>query len=194
MTDTEPAEGVAEAATGDGDLSSDVVYSLLADKRRRYTLHYLKQRREPAPVRDVAEQVAAWENGKSIEEITSQERKRVYIALDQSHLPTLDKEGVVEYDDDRGVVGLSASMADREVYLEVVPAGNVPWSLFYVGLVAADSVVLALAWQDVYPFDLLPDIGWAAVILVTFAGAAFAQTYQSHRMRFGDEGPPPELR
>lgn len=192
MTDTEPAEGVAEESAD--DLSSDVVYSLLADKRRRYTLHYLKQRREPAPVRDVAEQVAAWENGKSIEEITSQERKRVYIALYQSHLPTLDKEGVVEYDADRGVVSLSTSMADREVYLEVVPAGNVPWSLFYVGLVAADAVVLALAWLDIYPFDLLPDIGWASVILVTFAAAAFAQTYQFRRMRFGDDGPPPELR
>ena len=193
MTDTEPAQEVAEEAADD-DLSSDVVYSLLADKRRRYTLHYLKQRREPAPVRDVAEQVAAWENGKPIEEITSQERKRVYIALYQSHLPTLDEEGVVEYDAERGMVELSASMADREVYLEVVPAGNVPWSFFWVGLVAADAVVLGLAWLDVYPFDLLSDLTWAGVILVTFAAAAFAQTYQFHRMRFGDEGPPPELR
>ena len=191
MTDPEPAE---EKTGTEASLSSDVVYSLLADKRRRYTLHYLKQRREPVAVRDVAEQVAAWENEKDIDEITSQERKRVYIALYQSHLPTLKKEGVVEYDADRGVVNLSESMADREIYLEVVPAGNVPWSQFYIGLVVADAVVLSLAWLDVYPFDQVPDIGWAAVILVTFAAAAFAQTYQFHRMRFGDDGPPPELR
>lgn len=190
MTDDTP-EIVEEAP--DEDVSSDVLYSLLADKRRRYTLHFLKQRRESVAVRDVAEQVAAWENGKSVEDLTSQERKRVYIALYQSHLPTLDKEGVVEYDADRGVVNLSPSMADREIYLEVVPKGNVPWSLYYVGLVVADSVILALAWLDVYPFDLLPDIGWAAVILTTFAASAFLQTYQSHRMRFGDEGPPPDL-
>ena len=57
----------------------------------------------------------------------------------------------------------------------------------------ADTVVLGLAWLDVYPFDMLPDIAWAAVILTTFAASAFLQTYQSQRMRFGDEGPPPEL-
>lgn len=193
MTDAEPPDADADDLTSPGDLSSDVVYSLLADKRRRYTLHYLKQRREPVPVREIAEQVAAWENGKPVDEITSQERKRVYIALYQSHLPTLDKEGVVEYDPDRGVVSLSESMADREIYLEVVPKGNVPWSFYYIGLVVADSVVLGLAWLDIYPFDMLPDIAWAAVILTTFAASAFLQTYQSRRMRFGDEGPPPEL-
>jgi len=193
MTDAETPDAESDDVTPPGDLSSDVVYSLLADKRRRYTLHYLKQRREEVPVREIAEQVAAWENGKSVDEITSQERKRVYIALYQSHLPTLDKEGVVEYDADRGVVSLSASMTDREIYLEVVPKGNVPWSFYYIGLVVADSVVLALAWLDVYPFDMLPDIAWAAVILTTFAASAFLQTYQSRRMRFGDEGPPPEL-
>ena len=193
MTEQDSAEEPVDS-DGGGSVSSDVVYSLLADKRRRYTLHYLKQQQEPVPVRDVAEQVAAWENSKGLDEITSQERKRVYIALYQSHLPTLDKEGVMEYDSDRGVVSLSPSMADREIYLEVVPKGSVPWSIFYVGLVVADLLVLLLAWLDVYPFDLLPDIAWAGVILVTFAATAIAQTYQFRRMRFGDEGPPPELR
>lgn len=193
MADTEPTEVTDEPPASPDAVSSDVVYSVLADKRRRYTIHYLKQRREPVAVRELAEQVAAWEYGKPPDEITSQERKRVYIALYQSHLPTLDKEGIVAYDSDRGVVELTPSMADREIYLEVVPGGNVPWSLFYVGLVAADSVVLALAWQDVFPFNLLPDIAWAAIILTTFAASAFLQTYQTHRMRFGDEGPPPEI-
>jgi hypothetical protein len=101
MTDDAPE--VAEDAPAE-DVSSDVLYSLLADKRRRYTLHYLKQRREQVAVREVAEQVAAWENGKSVEELTSQERKRVYIALYQSHLPKLADAGVIEYNRSRGII------------------------------------------------------------------------------------------
>ena len=193
MTDSDTVEGTAVDAPPAGGITSDVVYSLLADKRRRYTVHYLKQRGGSVSVGELAEQVAAWEYGKPIDEITSQERKRVYIALYQSHLPTLHKEGVVEYDDDRRVVELSPSMAGHEVYLEVVPKGSLPWSLFYVGLALANAVVLVLAWLDVSPFDSVPDIGWAAVILVTFAASAVVQTYQARRMRFGDEGPPPEI-
>ena len=210
MTDSDTVDGIEEGVeeveegatvddpvVGDGqseDISSDVVYGLLADKRRRYLIHHLKQVDGPVSVGDLAEQVAAWENDKAVDEITSKERKRVYISIYQSHLPTLAKEGVVEYDEDRRVVGLSPSMTDREIYLEVVPSGSLPWSLFYVGLVVADAVLVVLAWLEVYPFDLVSGIGWAVVVLVTFAATATVQTLQFRRMRFGDEGPPPELR
>lgn len=176
------------------ELTSETAYAVLSDKRRRYAIHYLKQAENPVTVRELAEQVAAWENEKPLDEITSQERKRVYIALYQSHLPTLDKQGIVDYDSDRGVVSLTEAMAARTIYLEVVPKGNIPWSLFYVGLVALNSVLLVLAWFDVYPFDVVPDLVWGGVVLTTFALSAFVQTYQNRRMRLGDEGPPPELR
>lgn len=194
MTDPDILEELEGGGEATDEISSDVVYGLLADKRRRYTIHHMKQVEGPVSVGDLAERVAAWENGKTIDEITSKERKRVYISLYQSHLPTLDKEGVVDYDEERRVVSLSPSMVGREIYLEVVPKGSLPWSLFNVGLVLANSVVLLLAWLDVYPFDLLADIAWAALILVAFAASAAVQAYQSRRMRFGDEGPPPELR
>lgn len=199
MTDTveevDVDDAVREVEDGQSDgISSDVVYGLLADKRRRYLIHHLKQEDGPVSVGDLAEQVAAWENGKSVEEITSKERKRVYISLYQSHLPTLAKEGVVDYDADRRVVELSPSMAGREIYLEVVPKGSLPWSLFYVGLVLADATLILLAYVEVYPFDLLSGVWLAVVVLISFAATATVQTLQSRRMRFGDEGPPPELR
>lgn len=189
-TDIEPAAG----PTDDESLSTDTVYRVLSDKRRRYALHYLKQRKEPVSVRELAEQVAAWENDKAVDELTSQERKRVYIALYQSHLPTLHKEGVVAYDADRGRVELSAAMRNREIFLEVVPRGSVPWSRYYIGLSLVDAVLLVLAWLEVYPFNLLPNLWWGAVIILTFAASALFQIYSTRNMRFGDEGPPPELK
>lgn len=182
------------AVESQAELTSETAYAVLSDKRRRYAIHYLKQSEGPVTVRELAEQVAAWENDKGIDQITSQERKRVYIALYQSHLPTLDKQGIVDYDSDRGVVTLTDAMAARTIYLEVVPKGNIPWSQFYVGLVALNAVLLLLAWFEVYPFSAVPDLVWGAVVLMTFGLSAFVQTYQNRRMRLGDEGPPPELR
>lgn len=185
-------EAAVDPATSPA-LSSDAIYDALADKRRRYTLHYLKQRSEPVTVRELSEQVAAWENDKPTAELSSQERKRVYIALYQSHLSTLDEEGLVDYDADDGTAVLSDAFAGSDLYMEVVPQESVPWSLFYLGLAVANAVVLGLAWGGVTPFDLLPGLGWAVVVLVTFGVSAFVQTYSNRRMRFGDEGPPPEL-
>jgi hypothetical protein len=174
-------------------LSNDALYGALSQKRRRYALHYLKQRDEPIAVRDLAEQVAAWENEKRVEELTSQERKRVYIALYQSHLSTMDTEGLVDYDEDDGTVVLSDSMQEIDLYMEVVPEESVPWSLYYAGLTVANALVLALAWFDVRPFTMLPDLAWGVVVLVTFGVSAFVQFYYSRQMRIGDDGPPPEL-
>lgn len=176
-----------------GDLDEDVLYGALSDKRRRYTLHYLKQVGDAVPVQQIAEQVAAWENDKPIAELTSQERKRVYIALYQSHLSTMDSEGLVEYDDDAGVVSLAEEMADLDIYLEVVPPASIPWSLYYAGLTLANALLLALAYLEVRPFTMLPDLAWGVIVLVSFGVSAFAQAYSNRQMHIGDEGPPPEL-
>jgi hypothetical protein len=183
----------AASPKADRSPSSDRVYGLLADRRRRYTLHYLMQRRESVPLREVAEQVAAWENAKAIDALGSQERKRVYIALYQSHLPSMDREGIVEYDRDAGMVSLAPSFTDVDIYLEAVPRNDVPWSVYYLGLAAANALLLALAYLEVAPFGGLPELAWGVVVLVTFAGSALAQTVLGRRMRFGDAGPPPEL-
>ncbi len=174
-------------------LSNDVLYDALSQTRRRYALHYLKQRGEPVSVQELAEQVAAWENEKEVEELTSQERKRVYIAFYQSHLQTMDDNGLVEYDDDDGTVTLSESMRDIDLYLEVVPEESVPWSLYYAGLAVANAAILLLAWLEIRPFTMLPDLAWGAVVLVTFGVSAFVQFYYSRQMHIGDDGPPPEL-
>ncbi|WP_313694761.1 DUF7344 domain-containing protein [Halorarum halobium] len=175
-------------------LAETALYSALSDTRRRYALHHLKQRNEPVSVQELAEQVAAWENGKSIEALTSQERKRVYISLYQSHLSTMDKQGLVEYDSEAGTVELSDSMSGVDLYLEVVPKESIPWSIFYAGLTLANAVLLGLAWYEVRPFDALPDLAWGGVVLVSFGVSAFVQLYYSRQMRIGDDGPPPELR
>lgn len=174
-------------------LSQAKLYSILADPRRRNLVHYLKQSDEPKGVGELAEQLAAWENDKNPSEITSQERKRVYISLYQSHLPTLHKAGVINYDADGGLVTLSDDLSRRRIFVEIVPRNDIPWSVYYLGLSLVGVVILALAWLDVYPFRVVPDLVWGVVIIVFFAGSAITQTVLSRRRELGDPGPPPDL-
>jgi hypothetical protein len=50
----------------------------------------------------LAEHVAARENSCTVRELSSQERERVYVALYQSHLDTLDE--IIEYNNDRKTI------------------------------------------------------------------------------------------
>lgn len=53
--------GTAFTAGAVADMDRDEVFHVLRNRRRRYTLHYLR-REERAEIGDIAEQVAAWEN------------------------------------------------------------------------------------------------------------------------------------
>ena len=180
-----------ETPTG---FSTGDVYEVLSNRRRRYAIHHLKQTDSPVDVSTLAEQVAAWENDKPVAELDSQERKRVYISLYQSHLPTLEKRGLVAYDDDRGIVELTDSIANAEVYLEVVAGENVPWSYFYLGLSLVSGLLIALTYLEVGILESVSQIAIAGVITLLFAVSAVFQTVQTGRMQLGDEGPPPEIR
>jgi DNA-binding transcriptional ArsR family regulator len=104
--------GSPESAEADTDtredeatrISKDDLFHLLQNSRRRAVLRYLRDREGPVDMRELAEQVAAWEHDTTLEQLTYEERQRVYIPLYQSHLGKLADAGVIEYDKPRGVV------------------------------------------------------------------------------------------
>jgi len=77
---------------------------ILSSGRRRWAIEVLADHPPDStvPVSDLAEEVAARENDCSVEELTSAQRERVYIALVQTHLISMD--GYVEYQEDRKTV------------------------------------------------------------------------------------------
>jgi hypothetical protein len=95
--------GTPDADAGES-ISKDDLFHLLQNSRRRAVLRYLRGREGPTQMREVAEQVAAWEHDTTVSGLSSNERQRVYVALYQSHLDTLADAGVLEYDKSRGIV------------------------------------------------------------------------------------------
>ncbi len=174
-------------------LSRNDAFHVLSNRRRRYALHYLHQCDGSVALRDLAEQVAAWENDTTLAEVESSERKSVYISLHQSHLPKMDEVGVVTYDKDGNVVSLTENASQLAVHLEVVPEDHLPWSEVYLGLAAVGAALVAALWMGAYPFTLLPDLAWAAGLVAAFAVAAAAHRYTGHGVTIGGDGPPAEI-
>lgn len=116
--------GVSESrtdadASSDRRLTKDEAFHLLQNTRRRAVLRYLLDHDDDAFVmRDVAEAIAAWEHDTTIEHLHSDERQRVYIALYQSHLPKLSDAGVIDYDQDRGMISPTPTIELLEPYLD----------------------------------------------------------------------------
>lgn len=55
-------------------------------------------------MRTLAEEIAAWEHETTVQQLGNDQRQRTYIGLYQSHLPKLDDYGVIEYNQDRGII------------------------------------------------------------------------------------------
>lgn len=114
------------ADSGDGEtaLPLDVLFALLENSRRRETLRYLDDNDGSATLDELAETIAAKENGIDIAQLGSQQRKRVYIALYQCHLPRLADAGVIDYNRARGTIEVT-SAADRLYrYLDLDPVAH----------------------------------------------------------------------
>lgn len=103
-----------------------VVLDVLANDRRRYVIDVLES--DPnASLGDLADALTAAEVGSGFD---SQERKCVYVALYQTHLPKMDFAGIVEFDEDRSAVERGPRFDDAVAALRSVRAqygfGNDP--------------------------------------------------------------------
>jgi len=127
------ADGSEEAATE--ELSLDVIFEILKNRRRRDVIHYLREEDDRVPLGELAEHVAAIENDTTPEALTSSERKRVYVGLYQCHLPKMDDMGVVTFEQNRGYIELAPGSKSLEPYIDLPDdGGDVPWYRYYAGV------------------------------------------------------------
>lgn len=87
-------------------MHKDDFFTVLSNNRRRTLFRYMNVNSDDAPFRigEVSEVIAAQENDKQRRALTSEERKRVYVALYQSHLPDIDNKGLIDFNSDRGLI------------------------------------------------------------------------------------------
>ena len=171
----------------DADLAArEEIFDVLSNARRRCIVHYLKRHEgRRVELREIVDYVAAWEEDTTIDRLDSDRRKSVYSAIRQSHLPKLERAGLIEYDHLRGDVELTDTLREAQLYLEYVPQDDIPWSQFQLGLSAVGAALVAVTWAGIYPFGGIDGLGLAAILVALFAVSAAVQTYQATKSRLG---------
>jgi hypothetical protein len=101
------------------ELSEERKFKLLKNPRRRLVIEHLLEEDRKTTRGELAQVIAAEENGVSPTEIRSNQRKTVYVSLYQTHLPALADADVVRYDANRGTVEPGPNIRGLVPYLRV---------------------------------------------------------------------------
>jgi hypothetical protein len=101
----------------DSELDIGDVFELLKNERRRRVIRFLNEQEDGVTTLNVmAEHIAALENDIDVSQLSSSQRKRVYIGLYQCHLPKMDEYGVIDFQKNRGIITLK-NTTQLESYL-----------------------------------------------------------------------------
>lgn len=114
-------------------LDEGQIHDVLRNARRRLAITCLQDTEEGSlSLGELSERVAEMETGEA--PAPRDKRQSVYVSLQQTHLPKLEKLGIVEYDSDQKTVSLRERVREIEVYMEVVPQYGLSWGEFYFAL------------------------------------------------------------
>ena len=157
------------------ELSRDALFSILRNERRREVIDYLREHEGQVDLRELSEYIAAIENDCARNEVTYKQRKRVQTALYQMHLPKLADQDIVAYDRRAGRVELADGAEDCLPYLDAVTERGRRWWRWYLLVAGVCAVPVGLAAVGVRPFDVVPGLGYTAVVCTAFVAVSVAQ-------------------
>ncbi|ASJ03515.1 hypothetical protein A3L09_09725 [Thermococcus profundus] len=100
---------------------------ILGNERRMLLIEFLQMRNGKAELRDIVDYIAEREGNTD-----RKHRKSVYVSLMQTHIPKLEREGILTFE--RGVITLLRVPDNVTLYMEVVQRNDISWSAFYAGI------------------------------------------------------------
>jgi len=167
--------------TEGGELTQDTVFEILSNSRRRFMLSYLHEHEGPVDLMDLANEIAAWENDTTVEELTDKQSKRVYVSVYQTHVPKLVSTGLIEYDSDSGLIELSDRASEIERYM---PDGDEerPWHRYYAVLAVLSAAFYAAVTAGLPVLAAIPEAVAGVVVVVAFAALSIAHYLERDRV------------
>jgi hypothetical protein len=179
--DVSNLESIGKESRSNGSaLEKGEIFDLLKNSRRRSIIQYLRAHDGYAELNDVAEHIAADENDITVRELSSDQRKRVYIGLYQCHLPKMDTMGVVEYDKNRGTIELQDSVSQLLGYMDPIDedeseesASDREW--LAPAIAAAVVAVVGLGTLGIGALAAVPAAAWTLLCVVGIVAIVGAQ-------------------
>jgi hypothetical protein len=152
-----------------GEIPETEIHDLLRNERRRQVIKHLQDTVGATTLRDLAEAIAEYETGES--PAPRNIRDSVYNSLHQTHLPKLDRRGIVEYDADRKTIRLTEDARSVDVYMEVVTPYGITWDEYYSMLGLLSLFVIFAALVGVPVVSMVEPLLWVSLFLLAFAAS-----------------------
>lgn len=159
-------------------LSRDAAYEVLSNPRRRAILYLLRTAGCPVEVTSLSATVAGWEQGTEPADLTSQQRKRVYVSMYQTHIPKLESVGLVTHEGEKVRVTDQAHQIDAYLTTDVSPN---PW--YYLTAVVSVIALLLFGAAAALPAVSTSVAYFGAFVLVGSVGLSALGQFVEHRNR-----------
>jgi small-conductance mechanosensitive channel len=172
-------------STSGEPLDEDTVFDILSNRRRRQIIYYLQDNGGEAPLREVADAVAGWEEGQAPEEVTEKQSRRVYVSLYQSHVPRLTEVGLIEHDDS-GAVRLTDRVRLLDPYLNP-HTDTRSWQWYYLAFGVVGVVLALLSLLGFPPAGVISGANLLLVVSLGFVLLALAHVQRAGTPRDASE-------
>jgi hypothetical protein len=146
-----------------GAVSREKMYELLSNRRRQYVVECVSTN-ERLDFSELVDYVAAQENDIAEDQLESEQRKRVYTALRQAHLPKLDDADVIDFARQRGTVQAAEHTETALEYLSFTPGRERRYSYSYLGLSIGGFGIAGLHGAGIPLLGTVPTIYLVAAI------------------------------
>lgn len=179
-TEITMSTGQLRQTTGESEgIDETAIHDILRNHRRRSVIRALSTSVGTIELRTLASRIAEDETGTSPPPKNA--RKSVYNSLHQTHLPKLDREGIVQYDRDRKVVSLRDEARDVRRYMEVTTPFGGSWATYYRTLATASLFLVLLSLLEAPFVAVLDPILLTSICLGV---VAVSTAYQLWRLRW----------
>lgn len=187
MDSPEPGDEEGESGPKTKEpLSKSHIFDLLSADRRQAVLRYLDQNDGTGKLGEIAEFIASEECDCPVEQLNSQQRKRVYVGLYQCHLPKMDDSGVVEYDKHRGTIELQDSVTQLLPYMESTDedaendedADGIDAEYITLGVAICASILVSAGAFGIGVLSVVSPTGWALFAAAALVGMALLQLHR----------------
>lgn len=156
-------------------LAESEVFHILGNDRRRAIVQLLAHQSGQVDVSDIATEIAATESETT--SVPNNLYKSVYVSLQQTHLPQLEEDAVIEYDSDTKTIQPGPNFEDVITYIDGHDDDYTRVLQLHLAACVLGLGLIVLTGLDLPLLSSLDPVLWSVLILVAIAGSSLYRLF-----------------
>ncbi|WP_323171397.1 ArsR family transcriptional regulator [Natrialba sp. PRR66] len=156
-------------------LAESEVFHILGNDRRRAIVQLLAHQSGQVDVSDIATEIAATESETT--SVPNNLYKSVYVSLQQTHLPQLEEDAVIEYDSDTKTIQPGPNFEDVITYIDGHDGDYTRVLQLHLAACVIGLGLIVLTGLDLPLLSSLDPVLWSVLILVAIAGSSLYRLF-----------------